>query len=65
MKRYRVIYRASDQAPASSLKTEDVYADGWRVDSDKVVLFQHLQDADTPVFDVPKSRIMRIQEMGQ
>ena len=37
---------------------------GWRVDYDKVVLFAHEQDLDILVFDVPKTRVMRIQEVA-
>lgn len=65
MKRYRVMYRPNDQATLDAARTEEVYADGWRVDTDKVVLFQHSPEADTPVFDIPKARIMRIQEIGR
>jgi hypothetical protein len=63
MKKYRVMYRPHEQASDVSAKTEEVWADGWRVDFDKVVLFAHEQDSDILVFDVPKTRVMRIQEV--
>ena len=65
MKRYRVMYRATESANNEMARTEDVYADGWRVDADKVVLYQSVAAGadDTPVFDVPASRVMRIQEI--
>jgi hypothetical protein len=66
MKRYRVMYRATESTINGIARTEEVEADGWRVDSDKVVLYQQAAPgaADTPVFDVPKSRVMRIQEIS-
>jgi hypothetical protein len=63
MKRYRVQYRMTENANGMA-QTEEVYADGWRVDLDKVVLFQHAAESDTDVFDVPKTRVMRIQEIS-
>ncbi len=64
MKRYRVMYRANGGPSNELARTEDVDADGWRVDTDKVVLYQSATGAaDTPVFDVPTSRVMRIQEI--
>ena len=65
MKRYRVMYRLTDSASLEAERTEEVYADGWRVDADKVVLYQSAAAGadDTPVFDVPASRVMRIQEI--
>ncbi|HVP05058.1 MAG TPA: hypothetical protein VMT90_05200 [Dehalococcoidia bacterium] len=64
MKKYRVMYRPTDRAGDLSAKTEEVYADGWRVDQESVVLFTHTAERDDAVFDVPKSRVMRIQEIG-
>ncbi len=66
MKRYRVMYRSTESAENEMARFEEVDADGWRVDSEKVVLYQSAAaDADdTPVFDVPKSRVMRIQEIS-
>ena len=65
MKRYRVMYRMTESAnDTSAARTEEVYADGWRVDTDKVVLFQNSPESDTPVFDLPKTRVMRIQEIS-
>ncbi|MCH7485231.1 MAG: hypothetical protein IIA90_08830 [Chloroflexi bacterium] len=64
MKRYRVMYRATENVNSEVARTEEVYADGWRVDTDKVVLYRSAAGADdTPVFDVPKSRVVRIQEI--
>ncbi len=64
MKRYRVMYRANGGPSNELARTEEVEADGWRVDTDKVVLYQSAAGAsDTPVFDVPMSRVMRIQEL--
>lgn len=64
MKKYRVMYRPSERAGDLAARTEEVYADGWRVETDKVVLYAHEQDADILVLDIPKTRVMRIQEIG-
>lgn len=66
MKRYRVMYRATESANRETARTEEVEADGWRVDTDKVVLYQSAAAGadDRPVFDVPASRVMRIQELS-
>ncbi len=65
MKRYRVMYRVTGNPSVEMSRTEEVDADGWRVDTDKVVLYQSATGAsDTPVFDVPASRVMRIQELS-
>jgi hypothetical protein len=64
MKKYRVMYRPTENANDLSSRTEEVYADGWRVDQDKVVLYAHECDVEQAVFDVPKTRIMRIQELS-
>jgi hypothetical protein len=58
------MYRLSERASDNSARTEEVYADGWRVDYDKVVLFQMSQDGANEVFDIPKQQVMRIQELG-
>ena len=63
MKKFRVMYRATANNTESA-RTEEVYADGWRVETDNVVLFQQDQGGVISVLDVPKSRIMRIQEMS-
>jgi hypothetical protein len=66
MKKYRVMYRPSTWSSELSAKTEEVYADGWRVDSDsdRIVLFTHTTpDRIDEIFDVPKAQIMRIQEI--
>ena len=66
MKRYRVMYRANGSASTEMARTEEVEADGWRVDTDKVVLYQSAAAGagDRPVFDVPTSRVMRILEIN-
>ncbi len=66
MKRYRVMYRSTESAENEMARFEEVEADGWRVDTDKVVLYQNAaaNGGDTPVFDVLKSRVMRIQEIS-
>ena len=69
MKRYRVMYRQTDRSNDSNPRTEEVYADGWRVDYENVVLFAHEEDAngqasDILVLDIPKTLVMRIQEVG-
>ncbi len=62
MKKYRVVYRAPYRADAVS-KTEEVLADGWRVDQDLVLLYQRQDGQEVRVFDVPKTLIMRIHEI--
>jgi len=64
MKRFRVMYRMSERASDNAARTEEVYADGWRVDYDKVVLFQHCQEGDTEVLGIPRQQIMRVQELA-
>jgi hypothetical protein len=66
VKKYRVMYRPSAWSSELSAKTEEVYADGWRVDSDsdRIVLYTHTTpDRIDEIFDVPKAQIMRIQEI--
>ncbi len=63
MKKYRVVYRAPYRADAVS-KTEEVLADGWRVESDEVAFVQRQDGQEVRVFDVPKTLIMRIHEVG-
>ena len=63
MKTYRVTYRMSDRREDATTTTEQVRADGWRVDQDTVHLYQHLEDQDVPILDVPKTRLMRIYEL--
>ena len=41
MKKYRVMYRPSAWSSELSAKTEEVYADGWRVDSDNDRVVTH------------------------
>jgi len=65
MKRYRVMYRANGSPSTEMARTEEVEADGWRVDTDNVVLYRSAAAGagDRPVFDVPMSRVMRILEI--
>jgi hypothetical protein len=65
MKRYRVVYRPNPHAGDVAARTEEVYADGWRVDPEAgvVLLYQRREDQEIRVFDVPKSLIMRIHEI--
>ncbi len=57
-----MVYRAPYRADAVA-KTEEVYADGWRVESDLVLLYQRQDGEEVRVFDVPKSLFMRIHEV--
>jgi len=63
VKTYRVTYRMSDRREEAATKTEQVRADGWRVDRDAVLLYQRLDGQEVPVLDIPKTRIMRINEL--
>jgi hypothetical protein len=68
MKHFRVVYRPNKWSSELSAQTEEVYADGWRVDSqgDRVVLFTNSSfdaEIENEIFDVPKSQVMRIQEI--
>lgn len=63
MKKYRVTFRYTDQPNNSMVKTEEVEADVWRVDSELVCLYRREDGDEVRVFDVPKSRVMRIAEM--
>ncbi len=64
MKKFRVIYRPFERANDAASRTEEVYADGWRVDQEVVSLYLRQEGQEVPVFDVPKSRVMRIHEVG-
>lgn len=63
MKKYRVMYRPSERANDASAIAQEVYADGWRVDSDQVLLYKRDEGGEIKVFDVPKTRIVRIMEV--
>ncbi len=63
MKTYRVTYRVSDNREDQFARTEHIWADGWRVERDAVLLYQRVGDREVPVWDVPKTRIMRIHEI--
>ena len=62
MKKYRVTYKnlEADGRPA---KVEEVEADAWRVDDGYVALYRQEGGAEVRVFDVPKTRVMRIAEV--
>jgi hypothetical protein len=66
MKKYRVMYRPTELNERDQPRTEEVLADGWRVDpeTDAVLLYQQVGAREIPVFDVPKSRFMRINEIA-
>ena len=63
MKKYRVMYRPFERAEATMARTEEVYADGWRVEEENVTLFQRAENDEVHVLDIPKSRFMRINEI--
>jgi len=63
MKKYRVMYRPFERADMDQARTEEVYADGWRVEEEQVTLFQKDNGAEVHVLDIPKSRFMRINEI--
>jgi hypothetical protein len=66
MKRYRVMYRPFDRADENLARTEEFEADGWRVDpdTDAVLLYQREADHEVGIFEIPKSRFMRINEIA-
>ena len=63
MKKYRVIYRPFERAEMDQARTEEIYADGWRVEDENVTLYQKDDDSEVHVLDIPKSRFMRINEI--
>ena len=63
MKKYRVMYRPSERAESGQERTEEVYADGWRVEEENVTLLQKDDGKEVHVLDIPKSRFMRINEI--
>jgi len=63
MKKFRVTFRFSDKGNGSTVKTQEVEADAWRVDSNLVCLYRQDGADEVKVFDVPKARIMRILEV--
>jgi hypothetical protein len=63
MKKYRVMYRPHERAQIDQARTEEVYADGWRVEEENVTLFQKDDEKEVHVLDIPKSRFMRINEI--
>jgi len=63
VKKYRVMYRPAERAPGDQPRTEEVFADGWRVEDDNVTLYQKDSGSEVHVLDIPKSRFMRINEI--
>ena len=63
MKKFRVTFRFADKPNGSAVKTEEIEADAWRVDSDLVCLYRQGGEGEVKVFDIPKSRVMRIAEL--
>ena len=65
MKKYRVMYRPEEHNEHEP-RMEEVLADGWRVDHEtqQVLLYQQVGAGEIRVFDVPKSRFMRISEIA-
>ena len=62
MKKYRVTFRPPEM-PNTGLKVEEIEAEGWRADSDLVLLYRHDGESEVTVFDVPKTNVMRIVEV--
>jgi hypothetical protein len=60
------MYRPAERNEQHQARTEEVYADGWRVDHDtqEVLLYQQIGAQEVRVFDVPKGRFMRINEIA-
>jgi hypothetical protein len=58
------MYSPSDQTPEGHEKTEEVYADGWRVEDDLVTLYQKDNGHEVHVLDIPKTRFKRINEIA-
>jgi hypothetical protein len=65
MKKYRIMYRPEERNQ-NEPRTEEVLADGWRVDphTDAVLLYQVVGAQEIRVLDIPKSRFMRIHEIA-
>jgi len=63
MKKYRVMYRPFERADEYQSRTEEIYADGWRVEEENVTLYQQQEGQDVHVLDIPKSRFLRINEI--
>ena len=64
MKKFRVMYRPTEQTPDGQERTEEVYADGWKVVDDQVMLYQKDNGHEVHVMDIPKTRFMRINEIA-
>ena len=62
MKKYRVTYRPVD-GPGVAMKTEEVFADRWKVEQDLICLYRNEEGDDVSVFDVPKQSVMKIIEV--
>jgi hypothetical protein len=65
MKKYRILYRMTEQPNSPAVRSEEYEADTWRVDSDLVCLYRKERDGhEERVFEIPKSRIMRVFEVA-
>lgn len=62
MKKYRVTFRPFD-GPGVAPKTEEVFADRWKVEEDLVCLYRNEQGTDVKVWDIPKQSVMRVIEV--
>jgi hypothetical protein len=65
MKKFRVMYRPEEANERDHPRTEELFADGWRVDpnTDAVLLYQQVGAQEVRVLDIPKHRFMRINEI--
>jgi hypothetical protein len=62
MKKFRVTFRPVE-GPGAALKTEEVFADRWRVEEDLVCLYRSEQGTDVKVWDIPKQSVMKVIEV--
>lgn len=62
MKKYRVVYRPLEM-PNTGTRTEEVLADSWRVDFDRLCMYRKQNGEEIRVFEIPKSAVTRIIEV--
>jgi hypothetical protein len=62
MKKYRVVYRPLEM-PNTGVRTEEVLADSWRVDVDRLCMYRKLDGEEIRVFEIPKAAVTRIIEV--
>lgn len=62
MKKYRVTFRPIE-GPGAMPKTEEVFADRWKVDEDLVVMYRREGGSEVKVWDIPKQSVMRVIEV--